>query len=156
MGSLCRCWCPNSLSCLKKLFGHETFGFMAKVFFKPSLFEWGLKNCSNAKLCFASSKCCSNAPLRGALEKLPKRKTLSFASLGCSLRQLVELPQKIVWSWNKKFHGQSVLQTLTLRVRVEKLFERETKFRKFEVLFECPPAGALEKLKSLIWKNQNT
>ena len=37
--SLCRCWCTNSLSCLKKLFGHETKSFMTKVFFKPSLFE---------------------------------------------------------------------------------------------------------------------
>lgn len=60
--SLCR-WCTNSLSCLKKLFGHETKSFMTKVlfarpegavkklfknetfsfgfkvFFKPSLFE---------------------------------------------------------------------------------------------------------------------
>ena len=69
MDSLCRCWFTNSLSCLKKLFGHETKSFVTKVLFE--------------------------CPPAGALEKLPKRETLSFASLGCSLRQLVELPQKI-------------------------------------------------------------
>ena len=29
---------------------------------------------------------------------------------------------------------------------LKKLFERETQFRKFEVLFECPPPGAVKKL----------